>query len=71
MTADAEPTYENDLGVQLRRPSGAAVWTTPAIDAKRGVLYVGAGENTSGAPVSSTGAHAADQPRSDTAGDDT
>lgn len=47
MTADAEPTYLNDLGVQMWGPSGAAVWTTPAIDAKRGVLYVGTGENTS------------------------
>lgn len=47
MTADAEPTYLDDLGVQMWGPSGAAVWTTPAIDAKRGVLYVGTGENTS------------------------
>jgi polyvinyl alcohol dehydrogenase (cytochrome) len=28
-------------------PSGAPVWTSPAIDAKRGVLYVGTGEATS------------------------
>ena len=47
MTDDAEPTYKNDLGVQMWGPSGAAVWTTPAIDAKRGVLYIGTGENTS------------------------
>ena len=47
MTADAKPTYKNDLGVQMWGPSGAAVWTTPAVDAKRGVLYVGTGENTS------------------------
>ena len=47
MTADAKPTYKNDHGVQMWGPSGAAVWTTPAIDAKRGVLYVGTGENTS------------------------
>ena len=47
MTEDAKPTYKNDLGVQMWGPSGAAVWTTPAIDAKRGVLYVGTGENTS------------------------
>lgn len=47
MTAAAKPTYKNDLGVQMWGPSGAAVWTTPAIDAKRGVLYVGTGENTS------------------------
>jgi len=47
MTEDAEPTYKNSLGVQMWGPSGAPVWTTPAIDAKRGVLYVGTGENTS------------------------
>ena len=47
MTEDAEPTYKNSLGVQMWGPSGAPVWTTPAIDEKRGVLYVGTGENTS------------------------
>ena len=47
MTDDAKPTYKNELGVQMWGPSGAAVWTSPAIDAKRGVLYVGTGENTS------------------------
>ena len=47
MTPQAKPTYENELGVQMWGPSGAAVWTTPAIDAKRGVLYVGTGQNTS------------------------
>ena len=47
MTEDAKATYKNSLGVQMWGPSGAPVWTTPAIDAKRGVLYVGTGENTS------------------------
>lgn len=47
MTEDAKPTYKNSLGVQMWGPSGAPVWTTPAIDEKRGVLYVGTGENTS------------------------
>ena len=47
MTEDAKPTYKNSLGVQMWGPSGAPVWTTPAIDANRGVLYVGTGENTS------------------------
>jgi len=31
-------------GVEILAPSGAPVWNTPAIDAKRGVLYVGTGE---------------------------
>ena len=47
MTAEAKPTYKNKLGVQMWGPSGAPVWTTPAIDAKRGLVYVGTGENTS------------------------
>lgn len=47
MTDDAKPTYKNSLGVQMWGPSGAPVWTTPAIDEKRGMLYVGTGENTS------------------------
>ena len=47
MTPPAKPTYKNDDGVQMWGPSGAAVWTTPAIDAKRGLLYVGTGQNTS------------------------
>ncbi len=47
MTEPAEPTTENDAGTQMYGPSGAPVWTTPAIDEKRGVLYIGTGENTS------------------------
>jgi polyvinyl alcohol dehydrogenase (cytochrome) len=37
----------NRAGAQLWGPSGAPIWTTPAIDAKRNVLYVGTGENNS------------------------
>lgn len=47
MTEDAKPTNKNSVGVQMWGPSGAPVWTTPTIDEKRGVLYVGTGENTS------------------------
>lgn len=47
MTEEPEETYKNALGVQMFGPSGAPVWTTPAIDEKRGLLYVGTGENTS------------------------
>jgi polyvinyl alcohol dehydrogenase (cytochrome) len=34
-------------GREQRGPSGAPIWTSPTIDAKRGVLYVGTGENYS------------------------
>jgi polyvinyl alcohol dehydrogenase (cytochrome) len=37
----------NRVGAQLWGPSGAPIWSTPAIDAKRNVLYVGTGENNS------------------------
>jgi polyvinyl alcohol dehydrogenase (cytochrome) len=37
----------NRAGAQLWGPSGAPIWSTPAIDAKRNVLYVGTGENNS------------------------
>jgi polyvinyl alcohol dehydrogenase (cytochrome) len=36
-----------DEGVQHWGPSGIAVWNTPAIDAKRGVLYFTTGDNYS------------------------
>jgi len=38
---------KNSLGTALWGPSGAPIWTTPAIDEKRNVLYVGTGENYS------------------------
>ena len=47
MTPPAEKTYESSAGTQMWGPSGAAVWTTPTIDAKRDRVYVGTGENTS------------------------
>ena len=43
----ARPTKLSKTGVQLRGPSGAAVWSAPTIDARRGVLYVATGNNYS------------------------
>jgi polyvinyl alcohol dehydrogenase (cytochrome) len=40
-------TGRSPLGTRQLAPSGAPVWNAPAIDAKRGVLYVGTGENYS------------------------
>ena len=37
----------NGAGVAIFAPSGAAVWNSPTIDAKRGLLYVGTGDNYS------------------------
>jgi polyvinyl alcohol dehydrogenase (cytochrome) len=35
------------IGTRILAPSGAPIWNSPAIDAQRGVLYVGTGENYS------------------------
>ena len=40
-----EPTAKNAIGTQNFGPSGATVWSSPTIDAKRGLVYVGTGEN--------------------------
>src|SRR5690606_28392723 len=53
---DARPVPLNANGVQLWGPSGAPIWTTPAIDAERGVLYVGTGQNTSEPPTETSDA---------------
>jgi len=45
---DAQYTGKlNSVGVALRGPSGAPIWSTPSIDAARGRVYVTTGENTS------------------------
>lgn len=41
------PQGTSRAGVTLFGPSGAPVWSTPTIDAKRGRLYIGTGENYS------------------------
>ena len=42
-----KPTKKNKQGTQLWAPSGAPVWTAPAIDTKRNALYVTTGDNYS------------------------
>jgi polyvinyl alcohol dehydrogenase (cytochrome) len=44
---EASPTKKNRNGVQLWGPSGAAIWSTPTIDAKKNRLYVTTGDNYS------------------------
>jgi len=43
ITEEPKPTKKNNVGVQLWGPSGAAVWTSPAIDPVRNALYIGTG----------------------------
>ena len=45
---DAKPLgRKNSKGVEMYGPSGAPIWSTPAIDVKRGLVYAATGENTS------------------------
>ena len=50
------PTTKNAAGTQLWAPSGAAVWNSPTIDAKRRALYVGTGNAYSAPAAAATDA---------------
>ena len=47
MTDTPAPQAVSSAGTQTYGPSGAPVWSSPTIDAKRGLLYIGTGENYS------------------------
>ena len=42
-----EPVGKNSVGTQLRAPSGAAVWSAPALDPERNRLYITTGDSYS------------------------
>jgi polyvinyl alcohol dehydrogenase (cytochrome) len=44
------PTTKNKIGTQLWGPSGAPVWSSPAIDPRRNALYITTGNNYSDPP---------------------
>ncbi len=48
-TIDEEPVDAGttSAGTAILAPSGAPVWTSPTVDKKRGLLYIGTGENYS------------------------
>jgi len=48
---DAQPTKKNSGGNQMWGPSGAPIWTSPAIDVRRNALYVTTGDNYSNPPT--------------------
>ncbi len=48
-----QPYRKNTTGTQLYGPAGAAIWSAPTIDTRRGVLYVGTGNSYT--DVESTG----------------
>jgi polyvinyl alcohol dehydrogenase (cytochrome) len=45
---EALPRSKNSSGTQLWGPSGAPIWSSPAIDTKRNVVYVTTGNNYTG-----------------------
>lgn len=46
-TRDAVSQGKTESGAERFGPSGASVWSSPTVDAKRGLLYFGTGENMS------------------------
>ncbi len=46
----------NDAGAKIFGPSGSPVWSSPTIDVKRGLLYIGTGENNSYPPTTNSDA---------------
>lgn len=53
---EPRPTTKNAVGVQLYGPSGAAVWSSPTIDAERQALYVATGNSYSNPPAETSDA---------------
>ncbi len=47
ITEAPRPVRTTPLGTKIFAPSGAPVWNSPTVDERRGVLYVGSGENYS------------------------
>jgi polyvinyl alcohol dehydrogenase (cytochrome) len=50
------PTSKNAFGTQLHGPSGASVWSSPTIDARRQALYVATGNSFSNPPADTSDA---------------
>ena len=46
-TPEAQPQGNTKIGTPQLGPSGAPVWSSPTIDVKRNLLYIGTGENYS------------------------
>ena len=44
---EPRPTQKNAFGTQLWGPSGAGIWSSPTLDLKRKLIYVGTGNNYS------------------------
>lgn len=53
ITQEPKPVKTTPLGTRIYAPSGAPIWNSPTVDAKRGLIYAGTGENYS-SPASET-----------------
>ena len=56
ITEEARPIRKNTKGVQQWGPSGAPIWTSPAIDVQHNALYVATGDNYSDPPTANSDA---------------
>jgi polyvinyl alcohol dehydrogenase (cytochrome) len=56
---EAKPTRKNQKGTQLYGPSGAGVWGSPTIDAKKRAIYVATGDSYSDPPARTSDAFVA------------
>jgi polyvinyl alcohol dehydrogenase (cytochrome) len=45
ITEPLHPTHKNSAGVQMYGPAGAAIWSAPTVDEKRGLVYVATGDS--------------------------
>jgi polyvinyl alcohol dehydrogenase (cytochrome) len=59
ITEESRPTKKNKIGTQLWGPSGAPIWTKPAIDTQRNAIYVTTGNNYSDPPTATSDAFVA------------
>jgi polyvinyl alcohol dehydrogenase (cytochrome) len=53
---EPQPRGTSSAGVTLYGPAGAAIWSAPTIDAKRGLIYVGTGNSYAGAAAAGSDA---------------
>ena len=56
ITEDVQPTKKNKAGTAMWGPSGAPIWTSPAVDERRNALYVTTGDNYSDPPTKTSDA---------------
>jgi polyvinyl alcohol dehydrogenase (cytochrome) len=53
---EAKPTGKNLADVELRGPSGAGIWSSPAVDLKQRMVYATTGDNYSDPPADTSDA---------------